>query len=93
MTFEEHTLRITMFAKQAQQIRILETILGAKGIVEGDDAAAFAAAARADDPATDAVADNVAEKYRAVCHALGIKVDAEVVSISKPTGRAKRRST
>ena len=93
MTFEEHALLITMFAKQAQQIRILETILRAKGILEGDDTAAFAAAAWADDPATDAVADHVAEKYRAVCQALGIKVDAEVVPISDPTIPAKRRAT
>jgi hypothetical protein len=93
MTFEEHALLITMFAKQAQQIRILETILKAKGILEGDDTTAFAAAAWADDPATDAVADNVADKYRAVCNALGIKVDGTVVPISDWASTGKRRAT
>ena len=93
MTSEEHTLLITMFAKQAQQIKILETILKAKGILEGDDAAAFAAAAWADVPATDAVVDSVADKYQALCGALGIHVDASVQPISDGKELRKRLAT
>jgi hypothetical protein len=91
MTLEEHALLITMFAKQAQQIRILETVLKAKGILEGDDLKAFAAAAWADDSATDAVADTVSDKYHALCSELGIKVDAPVVPIRDATDTKKRR--
>jgi hypothetical protein len=71
----------------------LETILKAKGILQGDDATAFAAAAWAGDSATNTVADTVAEKYRALCSALGITVDASVVPISDAPDFEKRRTT
>jgi hypothetical protein len=41
MTNDEHTLIIMMFAKQAQQIKVLFEVLKSNDLINDDDIAAF----------------------------------------------------
>ncbi len=63
---------LLMFAKQTQHIRTLVQILRSKGILEGDDAAAFDFATRADAPANAVLVLEVAKLYAGFALNLGM---------------------
>ena len=72
MTKAEHKLMLLMFAKQTQHIKTLLQILESKGILEGDDAAAFNYAIRADVPTNAALVLEVAKLYAGMALNLGM---------------------
>ena len=72
MTPEEHKLIVWMFAKQAQQFKVLVDLLKSKGIAEGDDLQAFDFAARKDFETSAALVQEVASRYASFCQTLGV---------------------
>jgi hypothetical protein len=63
LTAEEHALLLAFFTKQQQQIATILEILKSRGILTGDDAAAFRFAVATDAPANVALFREVTAAY------------------------------
>lgn len=70
MTMNEHTLVMGMFARQAQQIKALFEILKSRGIMQGDDEAAFKDLVHKD--ASGPLAIETYMEYKRICEQLEI---------------------
>ena len=77
MTTQEHKLVLGIFAKQAQLIRVLLTILKSRGIVEYDDPSAFEFATTEDADANAALLGRVTENYLLLAKSLGVETGLE----------------
>jgi hypothetical protein len=76
MTAQEHKLMFLMFAKQAQYIKTLVSILTSRGILQEDDAAAFHFATLTDVPANAVLLREVREQYLSFAISTGLNLDA-----------------
>jgi hypothetical protein len=74
MTPQEHELMATMFAKQLRYIELLVQILRSRGIVEGDDLAAFLSLVRADQGNKTAALRAAKAEYRKAAKEIGLMV-------------------
>jgi hypothetical protein len=72
MTPEEHLLLITMFAKQARQIKVLSEVLKSRGILQGDDLEAFTASVKWDAPSLANLLAETMQEYEATCKAMNV---------------------
>jgi hypothetical protein len=72
MTPDEHKLIITMFAKQYQQLKVVIEILKSRGLLEGDDAMAFATVVHSDADSNALVFQQAAALYLEAATHLGI---------------------
>jgi hypothetical protein len=69
MTNDEHTLMIMMFAKQAQQIKVLFEVLKSNDLIKDDDIAAFTDIVQI--TSTRALSEETYDQYAFFCDKLG----------------------
>jgi hypothetical protein len=72
MTANEHTLMISMFIKQARQIKVLSDVLTTNGILQGDDLKAFGDIVDSDPVASKELSIQTLDDYAATCKTLDI---------------------
>jgi hypothetical protein len=72
MTPEEHRLVILVLARQYQQTRIIIEMLKSRGVLETDDATAFASAVCLDAPSNDALLRQAREEYLLAAKEMGV---------------------
>jgi hypothetical protein len=63
MTPQEHKLMVTMFTKQLQQLKVVIEILKSRGLLEGDDAMAYATVVHSDEQSNALVFQQAREMY------------------------------
>jgi hypothetical protein len=73
MTLDEHALMLSMFIKQARQIKVLSDVLKTNGFLQGDDLAAFTALVDSDPEVIRDLSIGTAKDYVASCKNLGIQ--------------------
>lgn len=81
MTTEEHALFMGMFTKQQQHIMALLEILRSRGIVTGDDAAAFRFAVATDVASNAALFRDVKATYIQFAKTLGISLPPDIENL------------
>jgi hypothetical protein len=77
VTLNEHSLMISMFTKQARQIRVLSDVLKSRGILVGDDLEAFTDVVDSDPQACKDLCVETVEDYMATFKNLGLKTETE----------------
>jgi hypothetical protein len=77
MTPEEHRLLIWLLARQLQNTKTIIGILESRGILEGDDAAAFASTVFLDESSNSAVLRQAKEEYLQIAKLLGMETGLE----------------
>ncbi len=77
MTKEEHLLMISLFTKQGQFIKTLVAIMKSRGILQADDASAFAFATALDMESNVALYAEMRSAYVTLAKGLGIETGLE----------------
>ncbi len=77
MTRQEHTLLLTLFTKQLQQIKIIVNILKSRGVLQADDAQAFESATVLDHESNAAIFSEARAAYLKLAKGLGIETGLE----------------
>ena len=77
MTDKEHLLVVSLLTRQAQFTKVLINILKSKGIMEGDDAAAYQQVTAQDQQSNAAIFYDTAMEYLKVAKGLGIQTGLE----------------
>jgi hypothetical protein len=72
MTSQEHALMISMFTKQARQIKVLADVLKSNGLLQGDDLEAFTAIVDSDPVVSKELAVGTIQDYVDTSRNLGI---------------------
>ncbi len=73
MTSQEHALMISMFTKQARQIKVLSDVLKSNGVLQGDDLEAFTAIVDSDPAVSRELSVETIQDYVDTCRTLGIR--------------------
>ena len=77
MTQQEHLLVLTMLTKQMQSTKVLVDVLKSRGLLEGDDAAAFQSAVAHDLDSNAALFQDALKEYLGFAKHLRIETGLE----------------
>lgn len=77
MTSEEHRLLIWVLVRQLQNTKTLIEILESRGILQGDDATAFASTVFLDEASNSALHQQAKAEYLQIAKLLGVETGLE----------------